>query len=116
MGFLASPLGADVAKARGETVLAEPARAAAQWVRAQGQPVRSYRFAQVPARWRQPGPGPGAAHATDLPYVCGTLAAPHGADRIDESDRLCSEVMQAAWVASAREGDPGAMDHPGLTR
>ena len=65
MGFMAPQLGVEAARARGETVFAEPARAAASWARAAGQPVWNYVFAQVPARWRQAGVG--AGHASDLP-------------------------------------------------
>lgn len=57
----------------------------------------------------------GACHAIELPFVFGTLDAP-GMDRFSgsgpEAERLGERVMDA-WIAFARDGDPG---HAGLPR
>ena len=71
MGFMATKMGSDAARARGEAVFAEPARAAADWACAQGQPVWRYAFSQVPARI-----GAVAAWAQAMPAICPTCSAP----------------------------------------
>jgi para-nitrobenzyl esterase len=50
-----------------------------------------------------------ANHTTEIPYVFGNLAQPGGCD---ERDAALSEAMQAAWVAFAAGGDPGAGGAP----
>jgi para-nitrobenzyl esterase len=56
----------------------------------------------------------GACHALELPFVFGTLDAPT-MDRFagsgPEAERLAERMMQA-WIAFAREGDPGTADLP----
>ena len=53
--------------------------------------------------------------AGDVPYLFGTLDARHGASGIDALDRSCSDAFAQAWVAFARQGDPGPLANPGLS-
>jgi para-nitrobenzyl esterase len=66
-------------------------------------PVHVYEFA-----WQTPVSGLGACHALELPFVFDTLAAPaaRGLTGQDPPQELANE-MHGAWVAFARDGDPG---------
>ena len=68
-----------------------------------GAPVHLYEFS-----WRTAQPDLGACHALELPFVFDTLAAPeaHGLTGPDAPQALASE-MHGAWVAFARDSDPG---------
>ena len=96
---LAAGLGADAA-------FVAPARLFAGH-QARVAPTYLYRFDVVPAGQRRPGVG--ARHATDLPYVFGTLPASLG--RTDEADSRASETIRAYWTNFAKTGDPNG---PGL--
>jgi para-nitrobenzyl esterase len=62
-------------------------------------------------RWRSPACGGrlGACHGLELPFVFGTLAAATGPDAIlgEAPPQGVSDQMRTAWVAFARDGDPG---------
>jgi para-nitrobenzyl esterase len=81
----------------------EPARFAARTHTAAGHPAYLYRFSYVAeaerAQWR------GALHASELPFVFGTVAARYGA-RATAADLRTSARLQARWVAFARTGSP----------
>jgi carboxylesterase type B len=60
---------------------------------------------------RPPGQADGPHHAGEVPYVFGTLAK-DGA-QVPAADELLSQAMRSAWVAFARNGEPGAVSgHP----
>lgn len=105
LGFLASTLGIEAARERGETVFSEPARHVARCAQTTGQPVWAYIFGQVAQSMRAPGRG--AEHASEIPFVFGTLAARHG-NGVDDADRACSQSLGEAWVTFARDGVPAA--------
>jgi para-nitrobenzyl esterase len=58
--------------------------------------------------WRTAQLDLGACHELELPFVFDTLAAPeaHGLTGPDAPQALASE-MHGAWVAFARDSDPG---------
>ena len=58
--------------------------------------------------WRTKQSDLGACHALELPFVFDTLSAPegHGLTGPDAPQALATE-MHGAWVAFARDGDPG---------
>lgn len=68
-----------------------------------GGRVWMYEFA-----WRSPKRDYGAAHGMELPFVFDTAGKPELLDFIgaDPPSRL-ADVTHAAWVAFARDGDPG---------
>ena len=75
-------------------------------------PTWLYLFDQVQASKDAPvaDDDPGAAHATDIPFVFDTLdflGNPVGA-----SDRLTTEAMMKYWAQFAREGNPNAEGLP----
>jgi len=59
--------------------------------------------------WESPNKDLGSCHALELPFMFGTLRSVRGIDKFagkgPESDRL-SELMQDAWPAFAKGGDP----------
>jgi para-nitrobenzyl esterase len=85
----------------------EPARFLAGEHLATGAPVWLYRFGYVAEANRQPGKG--ARHASEVPFVFGTLDRTPG--KISSQDQKMSESIQAAWIAFARSGNPNA---PGI--
>ncbi|MEI9994321.1 MAG: carboxylesterase family protein [Rhizomicrobium sp.] len=80
----------------------EPARYLAGRHAAAGAPTWLYRFSYV-AEARRDG-GAGAAHASEIPYVFGTLDA--AGFQVSALDRKMSAAMMDCWVAFARGGDP----------
>ncbi|MBN8281450.1 MAG: carboxylesterase family protein, partial [Gammaproteobacteria bacterium] len=93
----------------GDLVILSHSRYLAERMRAQGLPVFSYHFSYVAddRRARQPG----AAHADDISFVMGTLAAEPGLRHISRRDRAVSRLMGDYWASFARTGDPNG---PGL--
>jgi para-nitrobenzyl esterase len=100
---LASAVGAD-------RMMLEPARLVARLVAAQGMPVYHYRFSYVAQSIRADTPG--AAHATELPFVFDTVRARY-AEKATQADLAAASTMIAYWVAFAKHGDPNT---PGLPR
>jgi para-nitrobenzyl esterase len=110
-----------------DTAFVEPARFLARRHLAHGTPVWLYRFAYVATAER--GAHSGAEHASELPYLFGTLdAAPpylstgrmlfkwslswtgihvweHRSN--SDEDRRMSQSLQDAWIAFASTGNPG---------
>ena len=82
-------------------IFLEPAYEMARQLAALGRPVWVYHFAHVPRRLASPHQL--ANHTYEIPYVFGNLD-----ERAEGQERELSEVMQEAWVAFARSGDPGA--------
>lgn len=99
---LASAVGAD-------KVMLEPARLVARLVAAQGMPAYHYRFSYVAQSLRADTPG--AAHATELPFVFDTVRARY-ADKSTQADLAMASTMIAYWVAFAKQGDPNTAGLP----
>jgi para-nitrobenzyl esterase len=80
-----------------------PAVRLAEAQQSTGAPVHVYEFS-----WRTKKSDLGACHALELPFVFDTLAAPDGRPLTgpDAPQELATE-MHGAWVAFARDGDPG---------
>jgi para-nitrobenzyl esterase len=80
------------------------------WHTAAGNPTFEYEFARVPAGREAVG----AVHASELPYVFGTLEKgvpyplppPVPPTVIGDVDRQVSNVMQQYWTNFAKTGDP----------
>jgi len=111
-----------------DAAFVEPARFLARHHLAGGAPVWLYRFGYVATAERSQHPG--AEHASELPYVFGTLdlAPPYftlsralgavvlswfgghsSARRVSSAeDYRMSGLVQDAWIAFARDGDPAA--------
>ncbi|SDW77436.1 para-nitrobenzyl esterase [Amycolatopsis xylanica] len=63
--------------------------------------------------WRSEVPGLGACHAMEIPFVFDTLAVPsfRPLSGTDSPPQALADRMHAAWVAFARDGDPGWMPY-----
>ena len=76
------------------------------------EPVYRYLFDQIrPTETGDPDPDvPGAAHATEIEYVFGTLDSLKLAWR--DADRRVSDLMSTYWTNFAKTGDPSGQDLP----
>ncbi|MDH6260542.1 carboxylesterase family protein [Bradyrhizobium sp. BR13661] len=91
---------ADVAERLATDVrVTEPNRALARFHARTGEAVFLYYFSYVPPSLR--GSVPGAAHASELPYLFNTLPGP------SEEDRHLSDAMISYWTSFAKESRPG---------
>jgi para-nitrobenzyl esterase len=75
-----------------------------QFVRAhaaRGNPVHHYEL-----QWESPRPGLGACHDMCLPLLFATMDRAPGLAGADEAAAAMSAVVQEAWIAFARSGDP----------
>jgi para-nitrobenzyl esterase len=50
----------------------------------------------------------GAAHASEIPFVFGTLAVWQQRNHYDESDQKYASIMQQYWTNFAKTGDPNS--------
>jgi para-nitrobenzyl esterase len=82
--------------------MVEPARLLAR-LTAKTQPTWSYRFSYVASSLRAGQKG--ALHATEIPFVFGTVRAKYEGATTPE-DEAMGEVMNAYWAAFAKSGDP----------
>lgn len=89
----------------GDRTFVEPSRAAARAQAAAGAPTWQYRFSYVAESERAGAPG--ALHASELPFVFGTVRARYG-ERATATDERISAEVRARWIAFARGGDPQA--------
>lgn len=80
----------------------EPSRFIATSVARTGQPVWFYRFSYVAQSLL---PSPGARHASDVPYMFGTVAARYG-DKLAPRDVQLSDAFHAYVENFARTGNP----------
>jgi para-nitrobenzyl esterase len=80
----------------------EPSRFIAGAVQRAGQPVWFYRFSYVAQSLL---PSPGARHASDVPYMFGTVAARYG-DKLAPRDVQLSNAFHAYVENFARTGNP----------
>ncbi len=99
------PLPALAWRVSGQATMIEPARYVARLWSAQGLPVFEYRFSYVAESMR--GQWQGAPHATELPFLFGTVAARYG-DKASDADQALSTAMGDYWVNFASHGDPGS--------
>jgi para-nitrobenzyl esterase len=72
------------------------------------QPTYLYRFAYVPEAKKKSLSG--AAHATDIPYVFGNLAAT--GDKVTDADRQMAQLIEDYWTGFAKTGVPKAAGQP----
>ena len=85
----------------------EPAHFLAGAAAASGKPAHLYRFSYVTTSKRKSLKG--AAHATDVPYVFGNLAAT--GDDIVDADRAAAQLVGDYWIAFASTGTPAVSGH-----
>ena len=86
----------------------EPSRFIAGAVERSGQPVWFYRFSYVAQSLL---PAPGARHASDVPYMFGTVAARYG-DKLAPRDVELSDAFHAYVENFARSGNPNGAGQP----
>ncbi len=86
----------------------EPSRFIATSVARTGQPVWLYRFSYVAQSLL---PSPGARHASDVPYMFGTVAARYG-DKLAPRDVQLSDTFHAYVENFARGGNPNGKGLP----
>ncbi|HEY2553415.1 MAG TPA: carboxylesterase family protein [Streptosporangiaceae bacterium] len=80
-----------------------PALAIAQARAAGPAPTYLYEFA-----WRSPQAGLGACHSLEIPFVFDNLAAPDAEPALGaDAPQQLADLMHAAWISFARDGDPG---------
>jgi para-nitrobenzyl esterase len=103
-----------VSRANDDYGQAEPARFAATAFAANGSPVFLYRFSYVQSARREQLRA-GAPHASEIPFVFGTVTAPQGAALTPE-DQETSRLAQAYWVNFATTGDPNGARLPAWPR
>jgi para-nitrobenzyl esterase len=89
--------------------MVEPARLLARLASAAGQPTWAYRFSYVASSLRKNVAG--ALHATEIPFVFGTVRAKYG-DATTAEDEALARAANAYWVAFARTGDPNGDGRP----
>jgi para-nitrobenzyl esterase len=85
-----------------DQAMVEPARLLAR-LHAKTQPTWSYRFSYVASSLRASQRG--ALHATEIPFVFGTVRAKYEGATTPE-DEAMGEAMNAYWTAFAKKGDP----------
>ncbi len=93
-----------------DKVWAEPARFTARAFAAKGAPAYVYLFSYVSPAMRQRMRF-GAAHASEIPYVFGSLGGRGGA-AVDPQDREVARVMNTYWANFAKTGDPNGEGLP----
>jgi para-nitrobenzyl esterase len=86
----------------------EPSRFIAAAAQRTGQPVWFYRFSYVAQSLL---PSPGARHASDVPYMFGTVAARYG-DKLAPRDVQLSNAFHAYVENFARGGNPNGKGQP----
>lgn len=92
-----------------DLIFNEPARHLARLHAKAGNPTYLYRFDVVPV----PSPEPqheGATHASERPYVFGTLDTTGWS--IGDHDHAASDALGAYWTTFARSGDPNGVGRP----
>jgi len=101
-GDLYSAVGVDM-------TMHEPARFVARQITQAGMPVWLYRFGYVADSLRPKIRG--AAHASELPFVFGTLLARYG-EAVTKRDRTMESSVNAYFARFAKYGDPNGADLP----
>ena len=93
---------------------AEPARFTANAFAANGSPAYLYRFSYVQSAMRERMRA-GASHASEIPFVFGTLTAGQGST-LTPGDQAVSRMAHSYWVNFARTGDPNGAGLPAWPR
>ena len=92
-----------------DMTMQEPARFVAKQMTAAGSPVWLYRFSYVAdsmrAQWH------GAPHASELPYVFGTLDTRYG-EKVTDRDWAAAHALATYFANFARDGDPNGSGLP----
>jgi para-nitrobenzyl esterase len=91
------------------------ARSMAAALAGQGVPVYAYRFSYVAASVAKPQAGPGAQHASDIPFFFDTAAIKYGS-KTSARDRAMGRAMSAYLVNFAKHGDPNGAGLPAWPR
>ena len=94
-----------------DKVWAEPARFTAQAYAAKGQPAYVYLFAYVSPAMQQ-YMRYGAAHASEIPYVFGSIRSQNGAP-VAAKDQEVATLMNTYWANFAKTGNPNGKGLPG---
>lgn len=94
-----------------QRAMIEPARFVSRSFASKGLKAYHFRFSYVAKSMRAELPF-GAPHATDVPFVMGTVAEKYGSV-VDESDLKMGEIINAYWANFASNLDPNG---PGLPR
>jgi para-nitrobenzyl esterase len=92
-----------------DQAMVEPARLLARLTSAAGQPTWVYRFSYVASSLRKSVSG--ALHATEIPFVFGTVRAKYEAATTPD-DEAVAEAMNAYWTSFARGSDPNGDGRP----
>ncbi len=93
-----------------DKVWAEPARMTARAFTKAGQQAYIYLFSYVPAPMRERMQG--APHASEIPYVFGTLDTRWSAESASPEDQAISSLMNSYWIRFAKTGDPNGAGLP----
>jgi len=99
--------------AAGDRTMQEPARFFARAVSRKGQPAWLYRFGYVSDSTRKGAAG--AGHASELPYLFGTLDARYGSS-VTERDREISRAFLGYFANFVKRGDPNGESLPHWSR
>jgi para-nitrobenzyl esterase len=92
-----------------DAAMVEPARLLARLAADSGQRTYAYRFSYVASSLRKDMAG--ALHATEIPFVFGTVRAKYGEATTGEDVALAA-AANAYWAAFARTGDPSGDGRP----
>jgi para-nitrobenzyl esterase len=92
-----------------DRMMIEPARFAVRQMVAAGERAYEFRFSYVAESMRKQWKG--APHASEIPFVCDTLAARYG-DKLTATDEATAEAANAFWSAFAKTGDPNGQGRP----
>ena len=87
----------------------EPARFVAKQMTAAGQPAWLYRFGYVAQSLRPQVTG--APHASELPYLFGTLDARYGKN-VTPSDRAAGQIFRSFMINFIKTGNPNGQGLP----
>lgn len=87
----------------------EPARFVARTLSSAGDPAWEYRFSYVADSMRPKWPG--APHATEIPYVFGTVQARYGAAATAQDKEMARQV-NAYWANFVKTGNPNGSGLP----
>ncbi len=98
------------AQVAGDHYMIEPATHVANEI-SDKVPVYLYRFGYV-AQSQQPHAPHGAAHASEIPYVFGTLQETSYGAQVVPADEAVSDRVRALWVNFAKTGVPSAPGVP----
>jgi para-nitrobenzyl esterase len=99
-----------LARAEDDYGQAEPARFTADAFAANGSPVYLYRFSYVQSAMRE-RLRTGAPHASEIPFVFGTLTAGQGTT-VTPEDQAVARMAHSYWVNFAKTGDSNGAGLP----